>query len=292
MPDIVQAFRAALADPHALARWELAFGFPFAGVDNAQSLSLHLTRHGGEIVAPLAGQIPAPYERGDAEGSFRAAGRSIRISRRRLHLGIRAADYTPPPYDGGVQDALLLAVHGCALRSVSQVVSERFTDTHFEEPPPRARRGPEGREFLRTLVTHRAVVRLEVTHYWHENVANPELRLVLDGPLETVISARMGRPSRLRSIPDGTYRCRADAYVHTFPGYRQTVRQWSHETLWTSEERQVTLEPGQKLVARAFVPPERLRLTDEERALFSGQIPPPDPRTNVELALDVERAWR
>jgi hypothetical protein len=139
---------------------------------------------------------------------------------------------------------------------------------------------------------HRAVVQLEVTHYWHENVANPELRLVLDGPLETVISARMKRPSRRRAIPDGTYTCRADAYVHTFPEYTQTVRQWAHETLWTSGERQVTLEPGQALVARAFVPRERLELTGQERAFFAGEAHPGDPRTNVELMMDVERAWR
>jgi len=292
MPDIVQAFRAALAEPARLARWELAFGFPFAGVDHAQTLVLHLTRHGGEVVAPLARQIPAPYERGDGEGSFRAGGRSIVLSRSRLRLGIRAAGYAPPPHDGGVQDALLMAVHGCARRSVSRVVTERFTDTHFEEPPPRVLEREAGRELLGTLVMHRAVVGLEVTHYWHDNVANPELRLVLDGPLETVISARLGRPSRLRAIPDGTYACRVDACVHTFPGYRPAIRQWAHSPLWTSDERQVTLEPGQRLVARAFVPPERLLLTDDERAVFSGEAPPGDPRTNVEFTLDVETAWR
>ncbi len=290
MPDIVEAFRAALADPGRLARWELAFGFPFAGVDNAQSLALHLTRRGGEIVQPLEALIPPPYERA-GDGAFRAEGRSIRLSRTRLHLGIRAPGYTPPPHDGGVQDALLAAVHGCMARSVSAVVTERFTDTHFEEPPPRVSKGGEGRELLRTLVEHRAVVRLEVTSYWTENVANPELRLVLAGPLETVISARMGRPARQRAVPDGTYLCRADAYVHTFPQYRQTVREWAHEPLWTSGEQQIVLGAGQALAARAFVPQEQLALTTRERAFFAGQAPLEAPRINVQLALEVERAW-
>jgi len=80
MSDIVERFRKALAEPHRLARWELAFGFPFAGVDHSQSLSLHLTRRGGEIARRLVTEIPAPYERNDDGDLFVAGGRSIRFS--------------------------------------------------------------------------------------------------------------------------------------------------------------------------------------------------------------------
>jgi len=290
MSDIVERFRKALAEPHRLARWELAFGFPFAGVDHSQSLSLHLTRRGGEIARRLVTEIPAPYERNDDGDLFVAGGRSIRFYKRRLGLGIRAADYTPPPSDGGVQDAILAAAYGSMRKSISRVVSGRTTDTHFEEPPPRERRGDVGREFLHSLISCRASVRSHVSCYWSESVANPELRLLLVGPREMQIGARMGRPSRFHPLPEGEYLCRADAPTYGFPMYRQELRRWSRSSLWTSQERIITLEAGDRLVAGLSVPDERLCLSDPERAFFNGRGDFPGTRTNVDLILEVERA--
>lgn len=280
---LIRTFQDVLTHPERLARWELAFGFPFAGVDHSQSLSLHLSKRGGEMVEALMEHIPVPYEPTDRNWAFRCQGRSIRFTGRRLHLGIHASGYDPPARDGGVQDAMLASVHGCILRSVSQVVTDRYTDTHFEEPPPRVRKGDQGREFLHTLVTYRSRIRLEVTSYFTEDVSNPELKLVLVGPVQTVLGARVGRPSRVHPIPEGTYRCHVEAHVYTFPQYRSSMSKWAHECLWTSDVQNVQVDAGQQMVVRDRVPEARRVLTAGEQAVFQGQGMPAEPRVNVKF---------
>ena len=197
---------------------------------------------------------------------------------------------SPPPYDGGVQDALLATAYRCLGRSVSGLSSERSTDSPFDDSPPRLLRSARAREVLGTVVTCTASASLAVDSYWTDGVANPNVELVMEGPraagTETIVQARVGRPSSPRPIPDGTYQVHLRAHVYTFPGYRAHLRQWARTPLWPSDTAEITLRPGERLIARAQVPAKRLRTTASERAFFAGEVFPGS-RVNLLLGYEV-----
>jgi tetratricopeptide (TPR) repeat protein len=219
-------------------------------------------------------------------------GRSISLEGRTLRL-YAGGTRDNPPEPTPVQDALLNALydhHRDALESISW---ERWSDSPFEEAPPKVYRGAEARLFLASLVGARAHVEYGVTNFFTDN-ANPWVELWADGNVLT--SCRSfepgpdNRPMRTtQHLRPAVRTFQAAARATSFPSWRRVRASPASPyrpltVIWRSAPLVISLQRGQtyNLTASAL----DLELTADEKRWFAGETQrPPVPRTNLVLEL-------
>jgi hypothetical protein len=141
---------------------------------------------------------------------FEMPGRCIALQAAEIALHVSGTKDSPPNFDHGQQDALLrVATH--ALRDhVDFAATERWTDTPFEEPPERVRRGAEAIAFLEALTRPKARLVFELEYFAEGEAPNPALHLELSDRQQTrILQMRPRNAAQVQLVDPGTYLARA-----------------------------------------------------------------------------------
>lgn len=228
-------------------------------------------------------------------------GRRIELDARGLRLDVSGTTAEMPADDGGLQSALLLLVYDALRDTVASVTTSRWTDTPFEEPPPRRRNGREAVALLERLVCSTFSLRVEALEFFVGG-ANPELCLVELSTGEDLGSVRRRALPVEIFLRPGRYTLRAEARAYSFPSYHSDLKEHARAPIWISPPMLLRGDPGETVRLYVGVPEERCLLDDSELAFFAqrrardgnppgsrtvtedeSMAPPPSARDNVSL---------
>jgi hypothetical protein len=152
-------YKRLLRAPEKLGRWDLALPFRPMAVGSSEDLEIHLRAPQigkyWSILSAFEALIGAPYVRTpfseEDAALFRTQGRLILLRPRVLQVRISGAGGEGPPWDGGIQDALLRTiVEQLGSRLFDKLVHEH-SDEH-DDSAPRIHPGGEGWARLGELI--------------------------------------------------------------------------------------------------------------------------------------------
>lgn len=228
-------------------------------------------------------------ERGYAskDDGYVAKGRTIALASRQLTLGVSGTTGDLPADDEKLQTRLVVLVLEQLRDLVREVGTERWTDTPFEEPPEKVRRGAEGIAYLEQLVLDTFGIQIaEMDYYrprlWGGDAANPEIRISVEGPRQRAVGARPNWIGQTTFFPPGRYRLTAAAPVFSLPEYRSTLAEFAREPVFVSAPLEIEGAAGEIAKLRVGVPENQRRLPVAHKAFFDQwraetKAPPPPP---------------
>lgn len=269
---------------HAAPAWEAVAGVTFAGARSRHRLSLRFTRD--MDWGPLEAEVRARWAAGAPRG------RLVHFAPREVALEVSGKSGELPEDDGGVQRAVLTALHAAAAEALSEAGTERWTDGPFEDPPERVREGDGARTFLDDLVATTVTVRVVALDFFSDQEApNPEVTLSLEGAHNaTSLDLRRRRLPQSCFVRPGVLRFQASAGLTAFPGYRSHFAPWARQALWTSPPVTLEVRPFETVALGVGLANGDRTLTPEEQAFFAQPFrapsltPPPPPREVLVIA--------